>query len=274
MSKHLNTMRPRLIVFERDSYNSKWLSILHSHVYAEFFYVLNGSGLMEFENEAINVNKGDLVIVDAFVQHTEKSSVEGGLEYLVLGFEGVIFQKKDGLITNGYFHWKSKNPNHFKDYIQLMIKENLSPTPYTQHVLNFLLSCLIAKALETSKDYMEVSNQENRDSSTCLYISDYIEKNYRRDITLDSLALISHYSKYHLSHIFKNFHGISPINYMLNCRIKEACILLETTNLAVKDISEIIGFKNATHFTTYFKKSQKMSPSKFRKNAPHEAKIR
>lgn len=83
----------------------------------------------------------------------------------------------------------------------------------------------------------------------------------------NTLAKLGHLNKYYLAHTFKKDMGISPIEYLNQVRIREAKILLETTNYSIADIAAFIGFSSQSFFAQAFKRATNQTPSKYRKEA-------
>ncbi len=98
------------------------------------------------------------------------------------------------------------------------------------------------------------------------YIVHYIECNYMTHLSLDSLASFINVSKYHFAREFKKYTGYTPNEYILNLRIKHACVLLANTELSIEQISYEVGIKNMSNFIRQIKKRTGLTPSAFRKN--------
>lgn len=67
------------------------------------------------------------------------------------------------------------------------------------------------------------------------------------------------------NHLFKQCMGISPYAYYVRLRMENACGLLESTDLRIRDIAEKCGYEDALYFTQVFKKSIGLTPSQYRK---------
>ena len=62
-------------------------------------------------------------------------------------------------------------------------------------------------------------------------------------------------------------YGISPINYMISCRIEEAKHLLRNDDYPLAHISHVLGFSSPSYFSQTFKKFTGTSPKEYRKAA-------
>lgn len=95
--------------------------------------------------------------------------------------------------------------------------------------------------------------------------TDYIDSHLQTHISIEALTSGINVSK---STLYKCFHeqlGCTVSEYITRRRIKEAEILLRTTDLSVEEISDRVGFSSAAYFTKNFKRENGMTPLKYRK---------
>lgn len=93
----------------------------------------------------------------------------------------------------------------------------------------------------------------------------YIEENIGdADLTLKKISAVCFYHFNYVSQIFKEIMGVSFIKYLTSQRIKKAQMLLETTSLSVAQISFAVGFKDSGYFEKVFKKTKRLTPTKYR----------
>ena len=67
------------------------------------------------------------------------------------------------------------------------------------------------------------------------------------------------------NHLFKEIIGIPPQKYYTNIRMENACLMIECTNLSIKEIAERVGYENPIYFSQAFKKHTGNSPSNYRR---------
>lgn len=96
------------------------------------------------------------------------------------------------------------------------------------------------------------------------FILKYIEKNYTEDLTLDKLAEISGYSKFHFSRIFKRYVGISHTDYVSKVRVNAVQQLLLDPELSITEVAMNSGFSSISSFNRIFKKIKHCTPSEFK----------
>lgn len=93
----------------------------------------------------------------------------------------------------------------------------------------------------------------------------YINKNYMNDISLDTLAKVSGYSKFYFSKMFYKYTNSSVPDFINKRRIKASELLLADGKYSITDIAGLTGFFSITTFNRVFKKINGCTPSEFRK---------
>ena len=98
----------------------------------------------------------------------------------------------------------------------------------------------------------------------------YVEENYRHPILLEDIAGKFGLNREYFCRFFKKILGKSPITYINEYRIKQAIILLQTTDSPVMDICLDCGFNNLGNFLREFKKDTGFTPLQYRKHFSSE----
>lgn len=96
-------------------------------------------------------------------------------------------------------------------------------------------------------------------------ITDNMEHNFTESYNAAHYADMLNLSISRFDHLFKQCMGISPYAYYIRLRIANACNLLESTSLKIKDIATKCGYQDAMYFTQAFKKETGMTPSAWRR---------
>ena len=92
----------------------------------------------------------------------------------------------------------------------------------------------------------------------------YMKENLEKHLTLNDIAQYTGYSASHLSMIFKQNTGHSPLAYLNLLKIQQACLLLDTTTMKVNQICYKIGIEDAYYFSRLFSKTMGLSPKEYR----------
>jgi AraC family transcriptional regulator len=94
-------------------------------------------------------------------------------------------------------------------------------------------------------------------------VMDYIHQHLDQDLTLATLAAIAHMSQSYFSRLFKHSTGLSPHQYVIQCRIDRAKHLLGQGKLSIAEIAYQLGFTHQSHFSHHFKRLVGSSPKAF-----------
>lgn len=94
---------------------------------------------------------------------------------------------------------------------------------------------------------------------------DYIHANLMREISLDQISEQANLSKYHFLRMFRQQFGITPHQYILNCRINKAREALEAGQ-SLEDVVFSYGFSDLSHFNRRFKPIYGMTPRQYQQH--------
>ncbi|WP_312112806.1 AraC family transcriptional regulator [Brevibacillus reuszeri] len=106
----------------------------------------------------------------------------------------------------------------------------------------------------------------------------YIEENFYKEITLETLTQALHYSPQYLSKKFKEQLGCSPIHFLIQHRMEKAKELLLTTDATLQETANSVGYPDLFHFNRMFKKYVGVTPGQYknrklaREQIPHSTK--
>ena len=96
----------------------------------------------------------------------------------------------------------------------------------------------------------------------------YIQVHFgERETGLARLARSLGVSDRYLRKVFREKTGLSPQDYISECRIRSAKERLETTSEEINSIALSLGYQNQYYFSNFFKAKTGMSPSAYRENA-------
>lgn len=95
-------------------------------------------------------------------------------------------------------------------------------------------------------------------------VEEYLINNYNKNITNNLLAREFGFVPSYISRIFKRQKGVSPNEYLTHYRIELAKkLILENPDMRVKDVADVVGFKESYYFSKTFKRETGMWPTEF-----------
>ncbi len=100
-----------------------------------------------------------------------------------------------------------------------------------------------------------------------LEATQYIEENYRNNITLDDVARQVNMSYHYFSKFFRDSTGRNFTDYLTDLRMQKAKQFLKQTGMNIKAVSCEIGYSDPNYFSKIFKKYTGLTPTEYRRNA-------
>ncbi len=100
-------------------------------------------------------------------------------------------------------------------------------------------------------------------------VCNYINEHCTENLTLDKIASLAGFSKYHFSRLFKQFTGVSFYKYLNQKRIACAQKLLLNPDMSITEITFQSGFTSLSAFIRMFKIFNRCTPSEYRQMRIH-----
>lgn len=108
----------------------------------------------------------------------------------------------------------------------------------------------------------DASNSRQKDYlDKFLYITNYINEHFAEDLSLEQIADLAGFSKYHFTRLFKQYTDTSFYKYLNQKRIDYAKTLLLDPNLPVLDVALQCGFSSLSAFLRMFKQLNMCTPT-------------
>lgn len=245
-------------------YGGDWYSIPHAHSYTELFYIVGGDGQFQINDVLFPVQAHQLVVVNPNILHTEVSYEAHPLEYIVLGIEGLELTISG---TDEARHCIYSFPEH-NDVLRCMqsiLREMQERGPEYETLCLAYMDIIMVQLMRNASVSVTQTHARFPSNRQCAAVRHYIDQHYKESITLDMLAEKVSINKYYMSHAFKREYGVSPINYLIACRIREGKRLLAETDLSLSQIATVLGFSSSSYFSQSFRNAEGMSPTEYRK---------
>lgn len=260
-------------IYRIGSYHYNW------HKDLELFLVLNGEVEVCTNGTTKILKTNDMIMINSNIGHATLAKKPGSIA-MVLHIEPIIFgdyyknieflsfdccsvgnaeDEKPFILMRGYLSemilsHKEKNPEQ-----QLLFESSFYALLHTI-VLHF------PPKIIRSTTYMKNEKILN----TVDKMIKYIDKNYRKKLTLEKLGKETGYNPNYVSQLFKPYLGINFYDYLTRIRLREATLELGRSNNKISEIALSNGFNDIKSFNTAFKRNFGKSPTDYRKQLNSE----
>lgn len=253
----------------------------HSHEGMEFLFVHEGKGRIIVENKIHDIYSGCMILFQPFQLHQiqleshEDSRYERTLCIFDPQLIATSLESFPELSKFFHYLWKDRLPQQvihnplmelFGHHIREMHTklQGVRKDVFKEQSILFIHSALQTMYLNWSYEKLDSSPTSHRPTHHVELVMEWVEKNFTANFDLDQLSADLHLSKYHLSHLFREVTGNSITEYIMARRIREACLLLKSTQKSVQEISGQIGLTSLSYFCSLFKKQMGVSPKQYR----------
>ena len=138
----------------------------------------------------------------------------------------------------------------------------ISRTPYAAERIDILSFQLLE---ELFKQRGETHEKNIPCREKIFQAASYLQKHYRNQIDLASLAEKLGLSERSFYRYWKKFFGDSPYQHILRLRLNEAQCLLKDSDSSVFSIAETVGFQDSCYFIRLFRRHFGITPHTFRR---------
>lgn len=269
----------------------------HQHDFFELLYVIKGEMFQTIENKRHLYPEGSLCLLNRNIYHTEEFSTDFRTVFLSISpelIEGILRDTESFFFSNER-NQKKTLPDQFfssnlnvktmfaREYIDFIPCGNQHET--NQHMYSLfeqIVSVFVSKPIGSTyliksllvTIFDSLTKEENYQTIPINIGTDFEAQLFDKTTKLmrDSHGRISrsalekelNYNGAYINKIIQKYTGLSIFHYGMTFCMKEAKNLLQTTELSISGIAEILNFSNRTHFYKLFKDYTGVTPSEYR----------
>lgn len=94
-----------------------------------------------------------------------------------------------------------------------------------------------------------------------------LESDPLSNLTIEEIAQACNVSPCYFRKLFKEYSGMTPLEYRINIRLNMAKSMLENGEATLEYIAEALNFQNASYFCRIFKRKFGITPSQYKSNS-------
>lgn len=247
-------------------HENEWKMEFHEHESFELSAVLEGGGYFQCEDgPPVPLEAGHVVLLLPNVRH--RYWTRGAIRFGVLqALHDRETEKLLRTIAAGERHrLLYLSPFELSTYESLFrswLRAISQPLREPEQIVSAWIRLLMLTLLQSA--------DTRRKPLSVVTAADYIRENVSQSVSIQQLAKMSGVSESSFRRLFHETYGMSPKQYLQNCRLTEAKWLLRASSKAVQSVSEQIGFMSIHAFSAWFQKMVGMSPNEWRKRQSGE----
>lgn len=241
---------------------------IKSHAHTEYYqihYITEGEGLFILNGEEFHLTENMLLLATPGATHGMTSvgnAQHRGMRMFEIKFAVLGTDLSDQLAA---LPPAMVGADSLQRLLSAAFREALNKDLYYVDITRSVVHSFVYRLIRAQKNYEPLPDHTGWSPNVATVIKDYVNQNYTRGITLDSLSAHTGYSKNYLCRVFREATGLTINTYLNQVRIGKAVELLANTTMEVAEISAAVGYNNVYHFIKTFKKMIGIPPGNYRR---------
>lgn len=249
---------------------------LHWHTAMEIIMPVKNEYTVIIDGTPHTFQEGDIWITPPGTLH-ELHAPESGERLIILFDYGLVCNVKgmDSLIHSLHPYALINRQEYpklneeLRSYLSEISREYDNKMPFTEACIYSLMIQFFVTfgraSFNASEKFPGITTNKQHEyiekfMNVCNYITDHCTEN----ISVDDLANLAGFSKFHFARLFKQFSGMSCYDYLTQKRIAHAETLLIQPNLSITEVAMRSGFGSLSTFNRIFKAAKNCTPSEYK----------
>ncbi len=255
----------------------------HTHNYVEVIYMCRGETTHIVDGNRVVLRQGELLFLN---QHATQEILPAGKDDIAVNFIILpeffdmafrMMGEEENLLRDfivgclceesrydRFLHFQVADVLPVQNLVENMVWTLISSQPGKRSLNQITMGLLLMHLTHyTGRIRVSSGSEQSFEQQITLQVLRYIEEHYREG-TLTELASILGYDVYWLSRMIKQSLGRNYKELLQIKRLNQAAFLLQSTRMAVADISVAVGYDNTSYFHRIFREYYKVSPREYR----------
>lgn len=237
------------------------------HAHEEVAVGVTLGGVQEFscKGKQFRSCPGDIILFNPDEAHNGNPGTGAVLKYTMLYLDPAVF---NGFARSAADHDRGEyrvGENHFADPVLralILRTARLAAAPEASALE--IESCLygLARRLTGRMGVYRPDGWTEDKDALLLRAREFVHDNIKADLTIDDLSRAAHLSKYHFIRLFRSQFGLTPHQYVINCRINRVREEL-AAGASPSDVAQRFGFFDVSHLNRHFKRAYGLTPRQY-----------
>jgi AraC-like DNA-binding protein len=232
------------------------------HNFWELTYVDKGTLYNNIDGKTYVTKQGELIFYKENQYHIQWTDETHPASFVTITFSMDFYDSN--ILSDRIFALD----DDMKNIIKNIIHEKNDGLYYNDDVIICYLKILIIRLIRNDKLESTIHSlkgvvKDKIENSLVANITEYIEANIDRKLTIPDIAKQVHLSQSYLSTIFKQNMDITIVDYINKLKLEKSKHLLRTSKYSITEISEMLGYNSIHYFSRQFKLHFGVSPSAY-----------
>lgn len=251
----------------------------HWHSAYEMIVPVEGNYLATVSGQTFELTPGDIFLIPSGEPHSLTAPPRGGRFIFLFEFDQILSIKGASFLASclskPLLINRSTCPGIYADEAELFgqicveyLQDNSlrDITIYSRLLSLFLNYASERLSTEGNSTITQLPHSYGRNYAERFNaVFSYIDRHFAEDLTLEDVAAVAGFSKFHFSRTFKQLSGSNFYEYLCHRRIKSSESLLMQPGLSISQIALQSGFSSVSTFNRTFKKLKGCTPSQYRR---------
>lgn len=172
--------------------------------------------------------------------------------------------EQDSYWQLNYQDYHFRNDMALSGHINKLIQICSAPGQDKDILADLALQELVVRIVQTQNLNKAQLSEKHSNAHSLAYVTGYIKAHLTDKINIEQLCKLACMSKATFHRLFRKEFGISPLEFILHERIRQAKLLLTRQEFSISDVCYQLGFMDLNYFHRQFKKAEGITPKQFR----------
>ena len=248
----------------------EWHIQVHQHVeLVQILYLHKGQAEIEIEGAKTVMTEACIQVVPSLCIHGFRFSP--GTEGYVLSLAVPLFSRFEGefdrylaVLGQPLCIVAKRSRQHLHTLFSSLLDEYQHDSDARELMLHSVLSALLVWLNRAGRRSAPAEDRVQRRHAVMRKFTRHVESHYREHLPVSDYALAVGLSVTHLNYLCHEFYDCSVLNVLHQRLMLEAKRSLQYTHMTITQLSDYLGFTDATYFSRFFKRYAGLSPKLFR----------
>ena len=248
----------------------------HWHTELEFVYVQSGIVTVWVGEQQIDLSAGDGIFINSKMLHRFYSASDAHIPNFlcmptfIAAADTLLYHKYVLPVMTGNLPFLAFHQDIPWQAQVLTLMQQIFTAQNPAHSCELLTSSLLQQLWLLLFNNVPVTTRTHHQTQSSIaqarlqIMMQYIHQNYSQNLSLEDIASQSAISKSSALNLFHKYLHITPVNYLINYRLKQATLLLLKTEKKIHAIATETGFNHVDYFCRLFKNYYHMTPTEYR----------